>query len=171
MNLYIIRHADAGNPEKWRGDDADRPLSDLGHRQARALGEAFRHQSLTVDAVLASPLVRTRETAEGFLEAWGGVPAPQFSDLLAQGALKRRKLSKQIAGLGVENVAIIGHDPDLPEFLGWLLGAESEAVPLAKGGAALVVCKSPGKGGGQLGWVITPEWYLGGADRAMRNAE
>src|SRR5439155_15154027 len=60
MNLYIIRHADAGNPKQWRGDDADRPLSELGRRQARALGEAFRHQQLPLDVVVSSPTVRTR---------------------------------------------------------------------------------------------------------------
>jgi phosphohistidine phosphatase len=161
MNLYIIRHADAGNREEWRGDDADRPLSDLGRRQARALGEAFRQRGLAVDAVLASPLVRTRETAEGFLEAWPGGPGVQFCDLLAPGALKRKKLSKQIAGLGVGSVAIVGHDPDLPEYLGWLINADAETVHLAKGGAALVTCDDgPGKGDGGLGWIITPDWFM-----------
>jgi phosphohistidine phosphatase len=165
MNLYIIRHADAGNPEEWRGDDADRTLSDLGRRQARALGEAFGQRKLAVDAILSSPLVRTRETAAEFLGGLESSLSPQFIDLLAPGALKKRKLSKQIAGLTGENVAIVGHDPDLPEYLGWLLWAEPETVHLAKGGAALVTCKSPNKGGGRLVWMLTPEWFLsGGSD-------
>lgn len=164
MNLYIIRHADAGNRDAWRGDDADRPLSDLGHRQARALGEAFRQRKLDVGAVVSSPLVRTRETAEGLLEAWPGGPAVQFSDLLAPAALKPRKLSKVLAGLGVASAAVVGHDPDLPEYLGWLLGADPEAVPLAKAGAALVTFDGdPKKGDGHLAWMITPEWFMTGS--------
>jgi len=163
MNLYIIRHADAGNREEWPGDDDARPLSDVGRKQARALGEALRQRNLAVGAVLASPLVRTRETAEAFLEAWPGGPATQFCDLLAPGALKRKKLSKQLAGLGTENVAIVGHDPDLPEYLGWLIGSDPETVHLAKGGAALVACDDgPNKGDGRLVWMVTPEWFMPG---------
>jgi phosphohistidine phosphatase len=163
MNLYIIRHADAGDREQWRGDDTDRPLSDLGHRQARALGEAFRERKLAVEAVLSSPLVRTRETAAEFLGGLESGLSAQFNDLLAPGALKKRKLSTQIAGLRVESAALVGHDPDVPEYLAWLLGAESESVPLAKGGAALVAFdKTPGKAAGRLVWLITPDWVTSG---------
>jgi len=89
MDLYVIRHADAGNREEWPGDDADRPLSPLGHRQARALGEAFRDRGMAVDAVVSSPLVRTRQTAESFLGAFANPPEIQYSDLLAPGELLR----------------------------------------------------------------------------------
>jgi phosphohistidine phosphatase len=164
MNLYIIRHADAGNRDEWRGDDADRPLSDLGHRQARALGEAFQQRKLTVGAVVSSPLVRTRETAAEFLGGLESDLSAQFSDLLAPAALKPRKLSKHIAGLGVASVAVVGHDPDLPEYLGWLLGADPETFPLAKAGAALVTFDGdPKKGDGHLAWMITPDWFMTGS--------
>lgn len=161
MNLYIVRHADAGDRKAWEGDDADRPLSALGHRQARALGRAFRDRGLTVSAVVSSPLVRARQTAEGFLDGWPGVPATQYTDLLAPGELRRRKLTRQLAGLGVGSVVLVGHDPELSEYLGWLTGADGENVPLEKGGAALVRFEDePAKGEGQLAWVVTPAWYL-----------
>lgn len=164
MNLYLIRHADAGNREEWKGDDADRPLTDLGRRQARALGEAFRARNLTVEAVVASPTVRTRETATEFLGGAERTLTVQFNDLLAPGALKRRKVSKQVAGLGVGSVAVVGHDPDLPDYLGWLIGADPETVHLEKAGAALVACEEgPSKGGGRLVWIVTPEWFMPGA--------
>jgi len=162
MKLYIARHADAGDREKWDGDDHDRPLSQLGHRQARALGDAFRQRDLTVDAVVSSPLVRARQTAESFLQAWpDGAPTPHFTDLLAPEELRKRKLTKQLAGLGVESVAVVGHDPELPAYLGWLLGADAENVRLEKGAAALVAFEDePAKGEGRLGWVVTPDWFL-----------
>ncbi|MDB5310579.1 MAG: phosphohistidine phosphatase [Gemmataceae bacterium] len=161
MDLYVIRHADAGNPKEWKGDDADRPLSLLGHQQARALGEAFRQRGISVGAVISSPLVRTRETAEELLRAWPGVAGPEFCDLLAPGALRRRKLSRFLAGMGGQSLAIVGHDPDLPAYLGWLLGTDPEQVHLEKAGAALVRFEDvPGKGEGTLAWMVTPEWYM-----------
>ena len=32
LHLYLLRHADAGDPMAWSGDDADRPLSPKGKR-------------------------------------------------------------------------------------------------------------------------------------------
>ncbi|HJZ53409.1 MAG TPA: phosphohistidine phosphatase SixA [Gemmataceae bacterium] len=165
MNLYVIRHADAGSREEWEGDDQDRPLSDLGRQQARALGEAFHRHGITIDAVFTSPYARAWQTAADFREAAqpdGKEPEPYH--LLAPEVGKRRKLAKFLASVGVENVAIVGHDPDLPAFLAWLVGCEPENIDLEKGGAACVRFDGdPQKHGGQLAWVVTPDWFMAGA--------
>jgi len=161
MNLIIIRHADAGDRNQWPGDDDERPLSDLGQRQATALGAALKTRGVVLNAVVSSPLVRTRQTAEGVLTGFGTAMEIQFSDLLAPAELRRKKLAKHLAGLGAETIAVVGHDPDVPAFLGWLLGVDPEHVHLQKGAAALVQFEDePGKGDGTLGWLITPDWYL-----------
>ncbi|MDO5495412.1 MAG: histidine phosphatase family protein [bacterium] len=53
--------------------DADTPLSELGERQARALGEYLRElpEDERPDVVLSSPYVRARRTAEIALEVAG----------------------------------------------------------------------------------------------------
>jgi len=38
MELYLLRHAHAGDPAKWSGDDGDRPISAKGRGQAERLG-------------------------------------------------------------------------------------------------------------------------------------
>jgi 8-oxo-dGTP diphosphatase len=38
-SLVLVRHAKAGSRVDWRGDDADRPLDEVGRRQARRLAE------------------------------------------------------------------------------------------------------------------------------------
>ena len=38
VEIYLLRHADAGDPTAFRGDDAQRPLSDKGRRQASSMG-------------------------------------------------------------------------------------------------------------------------------------
>jgi 2,3-bisphosphoglycerate-dependent phosphoglycerate mutase len=62
--IYLIRHADAlpGADEVTPGGYDDQPLSELGRRQARALGERLRDARLA--AIYSSPIGRARQTAE-----------------------------------------------------------------------------------------------------------
>ena len=57
---YLIRHAKAGDRERWSEDDRLRPLSKTGRRQAEALVHAFR--GLAVGRILTSPAVRCVQT-------------------------------------------------------------------------------------------------------------
>ena len=58
-----MRHAHAGDPGRWDGDDSRRPLSDRGRRQAQALVERLRREGAgKVTAVLSSPALRCADT-------------------------------------------------------------------------------------------------------------
>jgi broad specificity phosphatase PhoE len=87
--LWIARHGQsAGNVARDAADaaglaaidlkirDVDVPLSDLGHRQAGALGRWFAAlpEAERPEIVFASPYVRARQTARAICEA-GGVAA------------------------------------------------------------------------------------------------
>ena len=61
--LYLLRHAHAGDPEAWSGDDALRPLSAKGEAQAERLGAFLAGVSFGPDAIVTSPKVRAAETA------------------------------------------------------------------------------------------------------------
>ena len=65
--LYLVRHAQAA----FGTDDYDR-LTELGHRQARWLGDYFRERGIHFDRVASGTLRRHRETVAGVAEA--GVP-------------------------------------------------------------------------------------------------
>lgn len=63
MRLILIRHAETGHNRDSRVQgQADVPLSELGERQAAALGAHLRREQIA--AVITSPLVRARVTAE-----------------------------------------------------------------------------------------------------------
>jgi len=66
--LFLVRHAQAS----FGTDDYDR-LSELGHRQARWLGEYFRFRELTFDRVVCGTLVRHHQTTVRIFE---GMTAP-----------------------------------------------------------------------------------------------
>lgn len=71
--LFLVRHAQAS----FGSDNYDR-LSELGHRQARWLGEYFRSRNLAFDRVVCGRMVRHRETAEGIFQGMGqAIEAPE----------------------------------------------------------------------------------------------
>lgn len=58
----MVRHADAGAKDRWRGDDRLRPLSDRGRREAFALVDLLA--SHEPERIVSSPLVRCLQTVE-----------------------------------------------------------------------------------------------------------
>lgn len=64
--LFLVRHAQAS----FGSGNYDR-LSELGHRQARWLGEHFRARNLAFDRVICGRMVRHRETAEEIFHGMG----------------------------------------------------------------------------------------------------
>jgi broad specificity phosphatase PhoE len=64
MYFYFMRHGQSEeNTREWDGNNLNSPLTDLGHQQAQALAE-WAAQHLTIQLIYASPMLRTRQTAE-----------------------------------------------------------------------------------------------------------
>ena len=64
-NFVFLRHGESiGNAEsRWQGQ-SDYPLTDRGRAQAQALAERWKSEAVKFDLIIASPLVRAKETAE-----------------------------------------------------------------------------------------------------------
>lgn len=60
--LYLVRHAKAGERRLWTGNDIDRPLSKQGRKQAGLV--AKRLAALGPRVLLSSPYVRCVQTLE-----------------------------------------------------------------------------------------------------------
>ena len=88
IELYFLRHADAGDPMAWQGPDAARPLSGKGERQADRLGRFLSGIGFTTDAIITSPKLRAAQTAEGVARHLG-VPVT-IDDRLAESVDLRR---------------------------------------------------------------------------------
>ena len=82
MKLYVIRHAKAGNREKWFEDQDLRPLTKAGRKQAAALVKPLAAHGIT--KIVSSPAVRCRQTVEPLGEH---VRLPvDLSDAIGEGA-------------------------------------------------------------------------------------
>jgi phosphohistidine phosphatase SixA len=80
--LHLVRHAKAGDRERWTEDDRLRPLSKKGRRQAEGLVQLF--QRVEVTRIVSSPYLRCVQTVRPLSLARGLTVEP--SDALAEGA-------------------------------------------------------------------------------------
>lgn len=157
MRLLLVRHAEAVDLGGGITHDADRHLTPRGHATAAKLADTLRGK-VALDAVVCSPFIRTRQTAEPLLAL-----APVGSTLVECPQLvpmyqDPEAVAETVAGVGGRTVAVVGHLPDLGVFAAWLIGGG--AVEFDRGTAALVVTDgSANQGSGSLRWLLSPDWY------------
>ena len=136
MDLLLIRHAVAfeRDPQQWP-DDRDRPLTPQGarsfKRSARGLGELAG----SLDAVLSSPFVRAWSTAE-ILHRVAGWPEPLVCAALESGRGPAEVVDALQLHQAARRLALVGHEPNLQELVGHLLGVElgPDQLEMKKGG-------------------------------------
>jgi phosphohistidine phosphatase len=156
MELLLVRHAIAfdRNLKRWR-DDRKRPLSPRGVARAQQAARGLRRLTAAPARLLASPLLRTHQTALILHESahW---PTPETCEALAPGRPPEEFL-RLLAGLAATSVAAVGHAPDLGVLLGSCLGSAQTAFEFRKMGVALVRFRGRARAGaGQLVWFMPP---------------
>lgn len=121
MRLYLIRHAHAGQRDPDDPDDALRPLSRKGRRQAQTLARACALLELRFDRLFSSPLIRARETAQA-LSAYTKGERLEFLEELADDAYTDlvEKLEETLHP-GDATIGLVGHEPFLSELASFLL--------------------------------------------------
>lgn len=104
MTVLLVRHASAGDPDEWEGDDRLRPLDKKGRKQAAKLVE--RLAPFEIDRLVSSPYKRCIETLEPVARARG--LEIELRDELGE----QRQLDAGAAlvqSLLSENAAVCGH--------------------------------------------------------------
>lgn len=155
MIVYFLRHASAGthkaNPQK----DEKRSLDKEGIEQCGMIGRTLAALNVHVDVVVSSPLKRAAQTAVLVSNEIGYEGKLQLDTSLKPGSGWEEfgRMLQKYADL--EAIMVVGHNPNLSEFLGRLIGRRSPAqVDLKKGAVAKV--DSDAKGG-TLEWCMTPK--------------
>ena len=124
MDLILWRHAEAEDLARGSDDDLARPLTARGHKQAAQVAQWLRPRLPEKFAVVASPAVRTRATADALKVRYTLderlAPGASASDVLAACGWPH--------GIGASSgtVIVVGHQPTLGRVASLLLaGAES----------------------------------------------
>jgi phosphohistidine phosphatase len=151
--LWLLRHAEA-EPHGTRPDE-QRRLTRRGERQARAAGVAIARMAGELDAVLFSPKVRARATAELAADGWSsGQRALVSEHQPLAGGFGVSDALDALAGVPSEDgrLLAVGHEPDLSSTVAGLTGGR---IDLKKGGLAVVrLDGSPA--GGELAILLRP---------------
>ena len=134
--LWLLRHAEA-EPHGSR-EDSQRRLTERGEGQAQDGRPRARAARAGFEAILFSPKVRARQTAELAAEALGGGRRAHgwpCSRGAGAAASTPRQALDAMADLGADGrLLLVGHEPDLSGVVAELTGGR---IDLKKGGLAV----------------------------------
>jgi phosphohistidine phosphatase len=158
VQLHLLRHAHAGDPEGWTGPDSARPLSAKGEGQAERLGRFLAEVGFDPDAIITSPKIRAARTAE--IVATALDIEVREDERLARG-FDLVTIEAILFDAGEpQKPVLVGHDPDFSELLGTLCGTSN--VPMRKGALARIDAERPlAAGEGVLRWLVPPDLFGG----------
>ena len=138
--IYLLRHAEAVSHKGARArHDPERPLSAEGRARMERAARGVGRLGLTFDAILTSPYVRARQTAEIVAAALESAEGPRIEDDLASGA-RWDEVRRLLAALQEPaSVLLVGHEPDLSRMAAEIIGAPRGSLDFGKGTLACVV--------------------------------
>lgn len=131
MALVIVRHGVAVPKQRWRGDDAMRPLTPQGYAQAEALA-AWLGAPAVVERIVCSPTLRCLATVLPLATAHGG-SLSTCAALLPGRVTEATALAAALLhehGTAVGPAAVVcSHGEVIPELLS-SLGLDGSSGPL-----------------------------------------
>jgi phosphohistidine phosphatase len=161
MNLYLLRHASAGNRRSNPLLDLRRPLDKQGKRDCLLLGNTLTSMNVNFDLIVSSPLKRSLQTASLVGTETGYEQKILLSDALAPAATFAQFEKLLVECSGYDSLLVVGHSPNLVEFLGLLMQPALEtrasrppaSVRLRKGAIAKLSLE---RGASTLQWMLDP---------------
>lgn len=157
MDLYLMRHGIAAAQDHTDGD-FQRPLTDKGATRVRKAAKGMRLLRLSFEALLSSPLLRARQTADivaGILHQEGGVE--ELASLAPETPVE--KLLDDLKPFqDCSSVLLVGHEPLLSKTVAHLVTGNGGALNLdfKKSGVCRIEIKPPLRAGaGTLRWLLT----------------
>jgi phosphohistidine phosphatase len=154
--LYLIRHGVAEDRGEAWPDDAKRPLTSNGASRLRKSARGLARLGVSIDVVLTSPLVRTRQTSDIVASVFDPRPPVVVVDALAPGGALSSLVSEIEKQSRRPSMALVGHEPDMGEIAAQLTGSRHR-LEFKKGAVCRIDLESlslPARG--RLQWFLTP---------------
>jgi len=158
MELFILRHAEAGKSLSTQTRDAERSLTAEGKEELEDVARSLSRLKIKPDHIVSSPLKRARETADGVAKALKQRGKVEIWDELKPEGSKQ-ELYKRLSKLKQESTVLcIGHEPYLTQAINEIMGHQGASkMVLRKCGLARVSIKAFNpKMDGELRWLLTP---------------
>lgn len=162
-NLYLIRHGIAAERDRYE-QDSDRPLTPIGDRKTRQVAQKLYQLGITFDWLLSSPLVRARQTAEILSDQGLSSRVEEFSALSPEGNIQDwLDWYQQTHPADHQNIALVGHQPDLGHWAEMLVWGETREKLIVKKAGVIGIAlpeSSPILGNSELFWLSRPKFLL-----------
>lgn len=129
MKLLFIRHSLAMDKEVFVGNDLERPLVEKGIKRAKTFFKHIKKIYPEIDYIITSKAKRAKDTAL-ILKEYYKDAIYEETTLLYPGANINdlKEVLKNKDGI----IAIVGHEPDLSEFIKELMFAPNLKIKLKK---------------------------------------
>src|SRR5918995_1563593 len=160
MELFILRHGEAGQKSSSLAGDRKRPLTSSGKLEITEIANALKIIGLKFDLIVTSPLKRASDTAMIVAKVFKiGNKVQEWDELAPEG--KKTDLYRKISELKEEYIVLmVGHQPLLGEMANDMIhrGKSSPCnLLLKKGGIVRIrLLRKSNVPTGELRWLVTP---------------
>ena len=159
MDLFILRHGDAGNRLSDPIKDTKRQLTVSGKKEVVEIAKSLKKLGVKFNLIYSSPLARAFQTAKIIAEEYKFTKQIEQSEELKPNGSKDflyNKLSK----LNIDSVIlIVGHEPYLSSMINDIISnnKNSNNIILKKAGLSRIkITSTVPKLKGELRWLLTP---------------
>jgi len=136
MNIYLIRHGDAEKISIGK-KDFDRELTSTGRIKLKSAVLNWKNLIKRIDFIVTSPLARAVQTANIIAELYGAGDKILIDKKLSCGS-RTESIIEIANSLDGEEIAFVGHQPDLSEILSDLISPKSAYTDFKKGAIAKI---------------------------------
>lgn len=156
MLIHLLRHAEA-EVASTTGRDADRKLTAAGRKRMRLVAKAIAGLEPSYDAILVSPLVRSRQTAAPVASACGFRKELLVTRSLLPNADPEEVL-RELSRLKIASALLVGHQPHFGRLFGLLVSGRGDVeIPMKKAALAeLEVAGDPTLVRAELKYYLSP---------------
>ncbi|MGZ4958520.1 MAG: phosphohistidine phosphatase SixA [Methylomonas sp.] len=137
MLITFLRHATAEDKSPAI-PDSERALTEKGEKQVKRVAAFCQANRLVPAKIYCSPLLRAKQTAKIFQALLPTCPAAETVDWLDTSSSPITIIAElgKLADQGLDNIWLVGHEPDFSETIGQLLGTGGANIAIKKAALA-----------------------------------
>lgn len=152
--IVLLRHGIAEDRSAGKSDE-ERSLTTDGHARMKQIGRGLEHIFPKAEAIFASPLLRTVQSALWVSKGYRSRMKVQTSDALVPSA-GAAEFQAWLAGVQERRIIVVGHEPNLSAYASRVIGLRGGESHLElKRGACYGVRIRP-DGVALLEWLLSP---------------
>jgi phosphohistidine phosphatase len=157
IDLFVLRHGEAGNRMSVLAEDSERPLTREGRIEMQKIAKSLKAVGLRTNQIYTSPLKRARETAEITARILKDPKLEEWDELKPDGS--KAALYRKLARFEQNSrLILVGHEPYLSSMIGEIIGTTGARLVLKKGGLGKVrITSFTPQISGELRWLLTPK--------------